>query len=178
MLYIITPCSRPENLNIIYRSIPSEATWIISHDQEMQIPNHSNIVSMKCPDNGKVGTKARNYVLNNFPFNNEDYILFHDDDNIIHPDLYSNIVKYFDLDFSLMCWGQLNKDNSIRLHPTLNIVVGQIDTASFLIKWEPNKHVRHRIDIYEHDGIYAHECSKNGNIVLIKKYLSYYNYLR
>lgn len=178
MLYIITPCSRPENLEKIQQTIPSEARWIICHDKKTDITPINNAITMICNNTGMVGTQARNHVLDNFPFKDEDHLLFHDDDNIIHPLLYENVKNHFEKDFSIMCWGQVNKDNSIRLYPTYDIRVGNIDTASFLIKWKFNKHVRHRIDIYEHDGIYANQCAMNGGIIVLDGYLCYYNYLR
>lgn len=178
MIYIITPCSRPENLNQIYNSIPKACNWIVCHDKKTTIPQLNGIISMTCEDTGFVGTKARNHVLDNFPFKDDDYILFHDDDNIIHPSLYENLLEYIDKKFSIMTWGQLNRDNSIRLHPTPFIRVGSIDTASFIISWKYNKHIRHRTDIYEHDGIYAEECSRNGPVLCIDDYLCYYNFLR
>jgi hypothetical protein len=80
--------------------------------------------------------------------------------------------------YSIITWGQLNKDNSIRLHPQVAPKVGHIDTACFMVKWGINKYVRHLVNKYTHDGIYAEACSKNGDILVIDKYLSYYNYLR
>ena len=32
MLYIVTPCSRPENLLHIKESIPEECKWIVAYD--------------------------------------------------------------------------------------------------------------------------------------------------
>lgn len=178
MIYIITPCSRPENLTLIYDSIPKETHWIICHDKNTSVPHYPNSTIMICENTGMVGIKARNYVLDNFPFTDDDYILFHDDDNIIHPLLYSSIVKNLDKNFSIITWGQLNKNKSIRLYPPSLIEVGSIDTASFLVSWKYNKNIRHKIDTYEHDGIYAKECAKNGPVICINDYLCYYNYLR
>lgn len=177
MLYIITPCSRPQNLSIIANTIPIDSKWIIVHDNHTDMPLINNATFFVCEDTGLVGTKARNFALDNINFSYNDHILFHDDDNIIHPLLYSTVSQVFDHDFSLLCWGQLNKDNSIRLLPPKSIKVGQIDTASFLIKWKYNSHVRHRTDIYEHDGYYAEECAKNGLVLRLNEFLCYYNYL-
>ena len=177
MLYIITPCSRPQNLQVISKTIPIDSRWIICSDQNLDINLTIPHTHLKCKQTGKFGIKARNYVLDNFTFQNSDHILFHDDDNIIHSKLYSVISQYFDYDFSIMCWGQLNKDNSIRLEPSSNPKRYKIDTASYLIKWKYNKFVRHQEDLYIHDGIYAEDCSKNGPIFKINDYLCYYNFL-
>jgi hypothetical protein len=179
MLYIITPCSRPENLIAIQPSIPNEAKWIICHDgKNGNIPSSIRASIMLCEDNGFVGAKAQNHILDNYTFNNNDCILFHDDDNIIHNELYSSISPFLNNDFSLMCWGQLNKDNSIRLKPSNKPAIYQIDTASYLVKWKYNKHIRHDTAIYEHDGKYAEDCAKNGPVLTINDFLAYYNYLR
>ena len=180
MIYIITPCSRPQNLEAIYQSLPkaSDIHWILCSDHNNKLPTFNNSTNMVCDDTGIVGTKARNYVLDNFNFGDEDHILFHDDDNVVHPDLYINIKPHLEEDFSILSWGQLNKDNSVRLLPTSHMYSGYVDTASFLIKWKHNKAIRHKTDRYDHDGIYAYECSQNGKVIVLDSYLCYYNYLR
>lgn len=179
MLYIITPCSRPENLKIISATIPKESTWIVVYNNNIEIKDYiNNAFLMKCKETGKVGIKARNFALDNLSLNDHDMILFHDDDNIIHHKLYSSISPYFIEDFSIMTWGQLWKDNSIRLQPENNPRPTKIDTASFLVSWKYNKSIRHEVDVYEHDGIYAESCAKNGKVLCINDYLCYYNYLR
>ena len=177
MIYIITPCSRPQNLNIISKSIPEECTWIIVHDDKHEMPTIDNATFFSCDDTGYVGTKARNYALDNLKLEDEDLIYFLDDDNIIHEDWYKKISPLIDNDFSIMTWGQINKDNTARLKPTDKPQAGNIDTASFLIRWKYNKNVRHK-EIYAHDGIYAKICLNNGPILHINEYLCYYNYLR
>lgn len=170
MLYIITPCSRPQNLETISNSIPNKSSWIVVHDYKYIMPDIPNATFLKCDDTGLVGTKARNFAL--------DTIKFNDDDNIIHPKLYQTIEPLLTNNFSIMTWGQLHKNNSIRLPSQVKPKVGNIDTASFLISWKYNKLTRHRTDIYEHDGLYAEECANNGPMLCINDYLCYYNYLR
>lgn len=179
MLYIITACSRPENLEIMSKTIPEECKWIIVHDDRVAIPNNiSNATILKCEDTGKVGVKAQNFALDNIQLTDDDFVMLLDDDNIIHPNWYSVISQLLHMDFSIMTWGQLHKNGSIRLEPQGNPRVGNIDTASFLVSWKYNKNVRHIVDLYEHDGVYAQACSKNGRILCVNGYLSYYNYLR
>lgn len=177
MLYIITPCSRPENIEIISSTIPVKARWIVCSDLILENTAKSYIY-LQCKETGQFGSKARNHVLDNFIFEDNDHILFHDDDNIIHHKLYSTISQYFDYDFSIMCWGQLNKDTTVRLEPSSSPKQYHIDTASYLIKWKYNKSVRHKENIYVHDGIYAEDCAKNGTVFKINDYLCYYNFLR
>jgi hypothetical protein len=181
MLHIVTPCSRPFNLLKILDTIPSEAKWIICYDNkhgDLPIKSHNNIEILNCIDTGAYGVKARNHVLDNYSFNDNDSILFHDDDNIIHPDLYAEIQPLLDNDFSMICWGQLNPDNSMRLYPPRKRPrMHRIDTASYLIKWGYNKNIRH-VEGLGHDCHYAKDCYNKTKTIRINKFLSYYNYLR
>lgn len=177
MIYIITPCSRPENLERISKTIPPECTWVVVHDNKIQSPKIEKAMILKCEDTGIVGVSGQNYALDNLSLCDNDMILLHDDDNIIHPDWYNTVIEYLDKDFSIMTWGQLHKDGSIRLNPSLKPTVNHIDTACFMIKWSYNKNLRHE-HVYHHDGLYAEACAKNGPVVCINKYLSFYNYLR
>jgi hypothetical protein len=149
----------------------------VVHDNALPVPQIDNATFLVCEDNGVSGTKARNYALDNLDLQDEDLVLFHDDDNIIHPEWYSTISKFINEDFSIITWGQLNKNNTIRLNPTPHPRVNHIDTACFLIKWKYNKDVRHQY-FYHHDGLYSEECSKNGSVLCLDQYLCYYNYLR
>jgi hypothetical protein len=177
MIHIITACSRPNNLEIISKTIPIGCNWIIVHDQKTSIPNIQNAKVMACEDTGIVGTKAQNYALNNINFQDEDFILLHDDDNIIHPDWYDVVSNIAHIDVSIITWGQINKDGTYRLPPTNRPQVNFIDTACFMIKWKYNKNIRHEL-VYDHDGFYAEACAKNGPVLCIDNYLCYYNYLR
>lgn len=177
MLHIVTPCSRTQNLSTIQSTIPIQSKWIICHSSS-DIVQIDNAIILQCTDTGFVGIKARNYVLDNYPFKDDDLILFHDDDNIIHPNLYKTIGPYLEYDFSIMCWGQINKDESVRLAPSFAPKIYEIDTACYLVRWKYNKLVRHIENTYIHDGLYAEQCAQNGPILTINHYISYYNYLR
>lgn len=176
MIYIITPCSRPQNLETISLTIPKECQWVIVYDDKVNIDQINNAIVMKCEDTGIVGTKGQNHALDNLLLTDDDFILLHDDDNIIHPDWHKNASRYLNDDFSIMTWGQLHKDGSRRLRPSINPTLNHIDTACFMISWKYNKHLRHQY-CYDHDGRYAEACAKNGPVLCIDKYLSFYNYL-
>lgn len=178
MLYIITACSRPENLDAMSKTIPQDCSWVIVHDDRTVIPQTYNAIIMKCDDTGIVGVKAQNFALDNLPLTDDDFVMLLDDDNIIHPEWYSVISRLLHMDFSIITWGQLHKDGSVRLEPQPSPRVGNIDTASFLVSWKYNKHIRHIVDLYEHDGVYAQTCSMNGPLLCVKGHLSFYNYLR
>lgn len=160
------------------KTIPQDCSWIIVHDDRTIIPQIQNATIMKCEHTGIVGVKAQNFALDNLPLNDDDFVMLLDDDNVIYPNWYEVISKLLHLDFSIMTWGQLHKDGSIRLEPQQYPQVGNIDTASFLIRWKYNKNVRHVVDLYEHDGVYSQVCSMNGPVLCVKGYLSFYNYLR
>jgi hypothetical protein len=176
MLYITTPCSRPENLEIISKTIPKECYWAVIYDNKINIPKIENANYFKCEDTGFVGAKGRNYFIDNYPLKDEDWIYSLDDDNIIHPEWYKNIKDLLELDCSIIHWGQLNPDCSIRLIP--NIEINHIDAACFITKWKFNKNTKYNTEKYEYDGIYAIECKNNGPYLTVNKYISYYNYLK
>jgi len=178
MLYIVTPCSRPQNLQIISESIPPFAKWIVLHEPSVILPTIHNMVAIECPKTGFVGADGRNYFIENFPLTDDDWIYSLDDDNIVHPKMISVIPDLLDKDFSIIYWGQLNKNNTIRLVPLDSIMINTIDAASFISKWKFNKHLRYNTDAYNYDGLYAIECSKNGPRLKLNDYLCYYNYLR
>jgi hypothetical protein len=176
MIYIVTPCSRPENLETISESIPSQCKWIVLHEPHISIPKIHNINSIVCPKTGFVGADGRNYFINNFNLKDDDWIYPLDDDNIIHPDLIPNILELLDMDISIIHWGQLNKNQTIRLHP--KIAIDKIDAACFISKWKYNKYIKYNTIKYNYDGLYAIECANNGPVVKLNMYLCYYNYLR
>jgi hypothetical protein len=178
MIYIITACSRPENLEAMSKTIPQDCTWVVVYDDRVSMPQIDNAIVMKCDHTGIVGVKAQNHALDNLPLTDDDYVMLLDDDNILHPEWYATVSQLLSHDFSIMTWGQLHKDNSIRLEPQRRPQVGNIDTASFLVSWKYNKNTRHTVDVYEHDGMYAYTCANNGPIMCVNRYLCYYNYLR
>lgn len=177
MLFVVTPCSRPENLEKIAPTIPDFCQWIVLHEQSLSLPKIQNMTTIVCPKTGFVGADGRNYFLDNFILNDDDWIYSLDDDNIIHPDFYK-IEKFLLEDFSLVHWGQLNKDNTVRLKPLSDIIIDTIDAACFISQWKYNKNVRYNTDVYNYDGFYAIDCAKNGPRLKLDMYLSYYNYLR
>lgn len=176
MLYITTPCSRPENLEIISKTIPKECYWAVVYDNKVTVPKIENAHYFKCEDTGFVGASGRNYFLDNFQINDEDWIYSLDDDNIVHKNWYESIEPLLSLDISIIHWGQLNKDESIRLNPIIKL--NHIDAACFMTKWKYNKHIRYNTEKYEYDGLYALECLNNGPSLTLNQYISFYNYLK
>ena len=59
---------------------------------------------------GNFGNWNRNYFLDNYDFADDDWIVYLDDDNIVHPEWYDNIKDLVNEDYAMITWGQVNKD--------------------------------------------------------------------
>jgi hypothetical protein len=176
---IITPCSRPQNLQTIsesiYQSIPDgQYRWIVVFDADEVpegIPDNCEAYAHRNPES-IVGHAQRNYALELI---DKGYVYSNDDDTVIHPELWDSISTH-DADF--ISFSQAEKNGSMRLRGD-RICVGGIDSHNFIVSYDIAKDVRFEIDKYEADGIYAEACYRNSNTkVFIDKILSVYNQLR
>lgn len=174
MLHIVTPCSRPENLDTISKTIPVECNWVILHEDNIKVPDNGFL--LKCDNTGPWGHAGRNFFLDNFQLNDDDWIYCLDDDNIIHPNFFNTVQEYLTHDYSIIHWGQLDKNSEHRLDPFIGI--DRIDTACYMYKWKYNKNTRYHANKYNADGFFAIDCSSKGPILTVNGYLCYYNYLR
>lgn len=163
---IITPCSRPENLSEMSKHIPTECQWVIVYDQGVK-PENVDAQHYIPGFKDKFGNELRNYGIEK---SESEWLYFLDDDNIIHADWWDS-VKDIKTDSQIITWGQLNKDNSVRLNPTDTPKVNRIDTACYMVR----KSDKRWNDKYQADGYFAQEHTP---VHMINKYLSYYNYLR
>jgi hypothetical protein len=177
-LNIITPCSRPQNLEIISKSINiprDQYRWIVVFDlleAPENIPDNCEWYTIK-DANSTSGNAQRNFALN---LVTHGHIYFNDDDTVMHPDLWKNIENETDKDF--ISFKQANKDGSIRLEG-VNISVGYIDSHNFAISVECMEGTRWVLNRYDADGVFAYECyQKAKNKLYINKVLSVYNTLR
>jgi hypothetical protein len=178
-LNIITPCSRPENLQKISKTIniPKEDyRWIVVCDMD-KLPS-KELIPENCEvhlyrENGSVvGHAQRNYALSII---DNGHIYFNDDDTLLHPELWENI-KNIDSDF--ISFIQLNKNKSIRLKGNL-IEVSHIDSHNFIVSKTIIGDTKFIINKYDADGYFAKECyGKALNKTYIDKPLSIYNSLR
>jgi hypothetical protein len=178
-LNIITPCSRPENLHTISKSIniPKENyRWMVVCDmnflppQEL-IPDNCEIYLHRNPQS-TVGHSQRNFAIDMV---NKGYIYMNDDDTIVHPELWENI-KNLDNDF--ISFSQSFPNGSLRLLGN-HIQVGHIDSHNFIVSKELIENDRWAIDKYDADGHFATLIySKSTNPQFINKTLSIYNSLR
>jgi hypothetical protein len=176
-LNIITPCSRPENLQIISSSIniPKENyRWIVIFDMFKKPDNIPENCESYCFKDSKsiVGNAQRNFALNLIK---DGHIYFNDDDTVIHKDLWENI-KYLDEDF--ISFMQESKNKKIRLKGS-EIRPCKIDSHNFIVSKNCSKNIKWNIEIYEADGLFASECYKEAQTKMyIEKVLSTYNALR
>ena len=119
----------------------------------------------------------RNYALDNLEINDLDWVYVLDDDNIIHPQWYSAVSQINDDTLNTIAWGQAWQNNTVRLEPALYPRVGNIDTASYMVRGRVIKNLRYAID-YCADGILAEQAGSFGGYLCLHEYLCYNNYLR
>jgi len=175
MLYIVTPCSRPENLAQIRKSIPSAFTWVVMMDAstDHKAPSGANVTHYS-KKTGHWGNPLRNEFLDLYQdqFTENDWVYFLDDDNILHPKFIQQIESLLYLNAGIVTWGQEG-----RLRPTDQPRIGNIDTASFMFRPTETNKLRFE-NIYEADGMFAQAATRLTNLICVEAYLCYYNALR
>ena len=176
-LNIITPCSRPKNLNAISNSIniPRENyRWIVVFDAlelPNDIPENCEAYAIKDP-NSTSGNAQRNLAID---LVTQGHIYFNDDDTIIQPNLWEEIK---DLTNDFISFQQVNNDGSLRLEGKI-ISVGYIDSHNFITSVECTGNTRWVLNRYDADGVFAKDChDKAKNPIYLPKILSVYNSLR
>jgi hypothetical protein len=183
-LNIITPCSRPENLHKIAKTIniPTDRyRWLVVFDMDLlpdikMIPENCETYLYRNPKS-TVGHAQRNYAIELIT---NGHIYMNDDDTTIHPELWDNI-KNTDADF--ISFSQSSKNNSIRLIGD-SIQVGKIDSHNFIVSRKLVGNSRWIINKYDADGYFAQETynkvvyNSEFKKLYIPKVLSVYNNLR
>jgi predicted O-methyltransferase YrrM len=177
-LTIITPSYRINNLLQIKNSINFDFVdeWIIVYDGSKISENPNLFVNQ---ENNKIkeyvykgegisGNPQRNYALSKIT--NPDTLLYYlDDDNIVHPNMYSllNIID----NTKIYTFNQFNRIKGN------NIGVACIDTAMVIIPYKLCQNVKWILDKYDADGYYISECYQNNkNIhIFVDNDLCYYN---
>jgi hypothetical protein len=181
---IITPSMRPHNLWRVKESIRFEYVneWIIVYDGKHIHENphlFKNVAeSYKIKEyvhigEGCSGNTQRNYALdiisNQDKEGQDTFIYFLDDDNIIHPDLYSLIHSIEP--------GYIYTFNQVDRIKGNNINLFCIDTAMFLVDFRLCGDIRWLPYRYNADGYYIIKCylKNQGKWKYIDRDLSYYN---
>lgn len=178
IINIVTPCSRPENLMAMSESINiplGRYRWIVVIDAtdmpSVMLPKNAEVYLAKV-DGSTSGNGQRNKALDMI---NAGYVLFLDDDTILHKDLW-DAVRYATED--IVCWQQSLKDGSHRLDAG-DFRVCHIDSGSFMVKRSVIGDIRWDLGRYDADGYFAEKVfAKKQTIRKINQYLSHYNYLR
>ena len=175
---IITPSYRVDNLQALKNSINFNYVneWIIVYDGNKVIENPSifrneedgKIKEYVYKGDGISGNPQRNYALTQIT-NNDTFLYYLDDDNIIHPDFYKlcDIIEKN----KMYTFNQVN-----RLRGD-NVNINHIDTAMFLIDFNLCKNITWINDRYDADGHYITECynSNKENHIFFDNDLCYYN---
>lgn len=178
-LNIVTPCSRPENLHAISKSINIPKTnyrWIVVCDMlelppKEMIPDNCEIYTYQDPES-VYGHGQRNYALSLI---RKGYVYFNDDDTVIHPELWENIRDVKDDFISFI---QLNKDGTERIAGNI-ISCCHIDSHNFIVSRDTIGDIKWWITEYGADGVFAQNCYEASTTKLyIAKPLSIYNLLR
>lgn len=175
MLNIITPCSRPYNLDKIAESInfPSYR-WIVVFDAvevPTNVPHQAECYAL-VDKNSTSGNAQRNYALD---IVEDGWVYFNDDDTVIHPELWKNI-QYLNNDF--ISFKQAWPSRALRLQGN-NITPNNIDSHNFILHNSLIGDTRWVLHEYGADGIFANECYKRSKSpIYIDQVLSVYNTLR
>jgi predicted O-methyltransferase YrrM len=178
---IITPSYRIKNLKKLYDTINFDYVdeWIIVYDgskitENPKLFNHEKIKEyIHKNDNSSFGNAQRNFALDNIK-NDNTYLYYLDDDNLINPDLYK-LLDIIDNDkmytFNLIHYPELilMKGNDIN--------ITKIDTAMILISYKLCKNIRWNLYEYSADFTYINECYNENkeNWIYIDNVLSYHN---
>ena len=181
---IITPSIRPENLLKIRESINLDYVdeWIIVYDGKKIKENPNLFSSEKIKEyiytgDGCSGNPQRNFALDHIQ-NPDTYIYFLDDDNLVHPELYTILNTLEDNKIYTF-----NQDRPENVFPFTNNLKGnkielcKIDSAMFLIDFKLCTDIRWNLYKYFSDGIYISEVysQHKDKWVYIDQTLSYYN---
>ena len=180
MVYIITPCLRPFNLEKIKTTIPAECQWVIVYDSSLKHEYHiEGAINLKSPFTGDSGNPNRNYALDTLKMEDNDWFYILDDDNIIHPNWYESIKPHLESEANVINWGQCFYNGISRSNASDNLTQDRVDTAQYMMRWGAVKSLRYSSH-YESDGDYANQAAKLclGNILTINQNICYYNALR
>ena len=172
LLYIITPCSRPDKLPIMAVSIKPgrllfDLTWLVILDGG----EHPDSISGNAQRNDALDIISRGWVC------------FMDDDNLIHPSFFSGLLDAITRDSSargfaynqIMCNGQTRLLASHEaMHPC------HVDIAQVCIQRELIGTIRFIPNIYEADGEFIEAVYQSDQEAwrFIDDALCYYNALR
>jgi hypothetical protein len=182
---IITPCRRIQNLSMLYESIQFDKInkWIIVYDTTLTsyshiFSNHSQIVEVdyksNTDDNVCCGNIQRNYGLSLVDDNN--YVYFLDDDNIIHPDFWKIIQQ---LEENTIHTFNQYRDTHGNILLGNRIEMNHIDSAMYIVHKNMIGNIKWQEDLYSADGKFISDIYLTGKYKhkYFDNYYCYYNYI-
>jgi hypothetical protein len=182
-LVIVTPCSRPENLEKLRKSIQFDNDhfqyWIIIYDTRYmpfikRYENEAKIMEFECKDDGVVGHQIRNMALREIV--REGLIYFLDDDTILHPYFWT-IVNNFRPEINIYTFNLLYQNGTILYgnNPTIR----NIDTCQFIFHKKAAKNYAFTVDDYCGDGLFIQTLYQENqdSTLFVNSIGAYYNWL-
>lgn len=190
-IYIITPCSRKQNLSTVLKSIDMSLVekWIIVYDRPDMTSyaplfhDQPKIVEIPCQNPGVSGNACRNMGLDYLKDNKmEGMVFFLDDDNLVHPKMW-DLVKGGMKPDHVYTFDQQRDRNPYNVLPGSNPIVCSIDTAMMIAPISrmhgsgQDSQIRWRLPDYAADGFFI-EAVVNANRqkwIYVPTVMSYWN---
>ena len=201
-IHIITRCTRPENLVRVKKSIfdnkPAaiEIIWNVVFDSKKVTTLPTSLLQeLKCKDTRFHFTECGDWKCQYHYSNHlmtyyirDGFVYFVDDDNILHENFYSSILKLYAENpnargfvFSQWVGGRDFSKLDIRIGAPENVAVGSIDLAQFMFEWRlPFEYKTMFGNGYCGDGDFIVGLFQNGakeEFAFTDEVLSYYNYI-
>ena len=178
-LTIITPCSRPQNLPLLFESLEFSLikNWLIIYDSTKgEIPpqfKHPQITELNEDRTGLSGNTQRNRGIENTP---SGLIYFLDDDNVIHPNFWNILPRFSNEELNLFQIEGHPQTDSLNLR---NPGPGTIDTSMYCVDRKLVGNTRWLPHLYAADGVFAETlyCKKTNSLKIFDEKSAYYNYL-
>ena len=180
---IITPCSRPENLEKLRESIHFDndnlVAWVIIYDLRnmafnKRYTNDPKIIETGCYEDGVVGHQIRNMALREIV--KDGLVYFLDDDTILHPYFWT-IVNNFRPEINIYTFNLLYQNGSILYgnNPTIR----NIDTCQFIFHKKAAKNYAFTPDDYCGDGLFIQTLYQENQdtTLFVNSIGAYYNWL-
>lgn len=191
LLHIVTPCTRDTNyLNKCYDSfkyINYNWIWYIiinsnTYKYDLNISNFKNTIKIIQNRENKWNSLINEYLDN---VNEDSFIYFLDDDNLIHENFNIALDKLYKENFETILFSQYGKYGNkefTRIADYHNIRVEGIDQGQIIYNRELIDNLRYWENVYRGDGYFITEYiirlrqQNKLNVVYIdKRILCYYN---
>lgn len=187
LLYIVTPCSRPQNLPSIRKAFASNYDWIwviiyTVRPLRREFPSDPRIYEFWLgveatheDDPWTYANLGRNFALG-LVSDASSYIYFLDDDNIIHPNFWKLVYAVLQEGQSdFITFDQFRTPETVLVGP--RAIIGKIDTGMFVTQRGLTGHIRWRLQGYA-DFFFAEEMQNTAhNHTYINQTCAYYNFV-